>query len=124
MPKKATKPQPSGLMVNKAIMTRQFSITPRRIHGLNLPILKFAFSIMIPIIGSLNASQKRHTTTIAEIGKGITIKTSASQRYVTDAKAIAIVKALCIDLSFGNIESLRQRGFQLQCVRSLRLQKA
>lgn len=44
-----------------------------------------------------NYPEKADTTTIAEIGKGITIKTSASQRYVTDAKAIAIIKTLCSD---------------------------
>lgn len=42
-----------------------------------------------------NYPEKADTTSIAELGKGIVIKTSASQRYVTDAKAIAIIKAIC-----------------------------
>lgn len=42
-----------------------------------------------------NYTEKADTSTIAEIGKGVVIKTSSSQRYVTDAKSIGIIKGLC-----------------------------
>lgn len=42
-----------------------------------------------------NYQEKADSSSIAELGKGIVIKTSSSQRYVTDATSIAIIKALC-----------------------------
>lgn len=42
-----------------------------------------------------NYPEKADTSSTAIMGKGVVIKTSASQRYVTDPKAMAIIKALC-----------------------------
>lgn len=38
---------------------------------------------------------KADTTSVVYLGKGFVLKNSATQRYVTDAKASAIVKAIC-----------------------------
>lgn len=40
-------------------------------------------------------TEKSDSTSTAYMGKGITIKTSASRRYVTDPEALAIVRGLC-----------------------------
>lgn len=42
-----------------------------------------------------NYVEKADTTTIAELGKGFVIKTSVSQRYVSDPKMLAIIKGIC-----------------------------
>jgi len=42
-----------------------------------------------------NYPEKADLTTTAVCGKGFVIKTSASQRYVSDSKMLAIIKAIC-----------------------------
>ena len=42
-----------------------------------------------------NYSDKSDPTNPVHLGKGVVIKTSASQRYVTDSEASAIIKKLC-----------------------------
>lgn len=42
-----------------------------------------------------NYPEKADPTTAVQLGKGIAIKTSASQRYATDGKMIAMVRSIC-----------------------------
>ena len=65
--KKATKPQPCGRRVKSATITSAFRTAPTMIHGLNFPLLKWVFSMIMPISASLIASQIRQTTMAAEI---------------------------------------------------------
>ena len=64
-PKKPTKRQPVRLLTNAANTTIEVVITPAIIHGLNLPILVWVRSIIVPIIGSLKASKTLAATMIA-----------------------------------------------------------
>jgi aspartyl aminopeptidase len=60
---------------------------------------EYACSMMLSVDGAHgvhpNYREKSDTTATVVLGSGVVLKSSASQRYVTDAKAAAVVKGLC-----------------------------
>ncbi|MCR4897390.1 MAG: M18 family aminopeptidase [Lachnospiraceae bacterium] len=60
---------------------------------------EYAQSMMLSVDGAHgvhpNYREKSDTTATVALGGGVVLKSSASQRYVTDARAAAVVKGLC-----------------------------
>ena len=48
-----------------------------------------------------NYPEKADPTAAAEVGKGLVIKTSASRRYVTEGRMIAVIRSICDDNSIS-----------------------
>ncbi len=57
-----------------------------------------------------NYSEKSDITNLAILGSGVVLKTSASQRYVTDSEAGAVITALCMEYNIDLQKQVNRSG--------------
>lgn len=84
----------------------------------NLPLSKYAFllqnSIMLSVDGAHglhpNYPEKKDPTNPVLLNHGVALKSSSSQRYVTDARVSAIIKGLCEEHNIAYQEQVNKTG--------------
>lgn len=86
-----------GVVLDKIFASGVFGTDQLAVDNLKMNSMINGYMVSVDVAHAVhpNYTEKADLTTKAVLSKGFVIKTSASQRYVTDAKVTAILKALC-----------------------------